>query len=90
MADFISDAEIAELISDPKHLPEAWAPTALRGAPVSPYMAGKELGHGGGELVQRVYGDLGTIGQRSELVEYRPEQYLEELGEQIADLRAGM
>ena len=31
-------------------------------APVSGYTVGKELGHGGASLVNRVYGHLGTCG----------------------------
>lgn len=64
--------------------------TLDRGAPVSPWTVAKEMGHGGRELVDRVYGHLGTIGERSEVVEYRAEHYLKELGEKIADLRAGV
>jgi integrase len=48
--------------------------TLDRGAPVSLYTVGKELGHGGDSLVKRVYGDLGEVRQRGEVVEYRAEQ----------------
>lgn len=47
--------------------------TLDHGAPVSPYTVGRELGHGGMSLVNRVYGHLGTLRHRSEVVEYRPE-----------------
>ncbi len=44
-------------------------------APVSGYTVGKELGHGGASLVNRVYGHLGTVRHRSDVVEYRVEQH---------------
>jgi integrase len=45
--------------------------TLDRGAPVSEYTVARELGHGGFALVRRVYGHLGQIRHRSEVVEYR-------------------
>ena len=51
--------------------------TLDRGAPVSPFTVGKELGHGGRALVDRVYGHLGEIRHRSEVVEYRVSQHLQ-------------
>ena len=44
-------------------------------APVSPYTVGKELGHGGVSLVNRIYGHLGTVRHRSDKVEYRVTQH---------------
>jgi integrase len=44
-------------------------------APVSPYTVGKELGHGGASLVNRVYGKLGKFRARGESVEYRVEDF---------------
>jgi integrase len=44
--------------------------TLDRGAPVAPYTVAKEMGHGGTQLVNRIYGHLGTIRHRSEVVEY--------------------
>jgi len=41
------------------------------GAPVSPFTVSRELGHGSREMVERIYGHLGTIRHRSEVVEYR-------------------
>jgi integrase len=41
------------------------------GAPVSPYTVSRELGHGSGAMVERIYSHLGTIRHRSEAVEYR-------------------
>jgi hypothetical protein len=42
---------------------------------VSVYTVGKELGHGGDALVKQVYGPLGTVRHRAEVVEYRVEQH---------------
>src|SRR5207302_1593240 len=41
------------------------------GAPVSAYTVSRELGHGGDSLVKRIYGHLGTVRHRAEVVEYR-------------------
>lgn len=46
--------------------------TLDRGAPVSTIAVSKELGHGGEALVKRVYGHLGELRHRSEIVEYLP------------------
>ena len=40
------------------------------GEPISPYAVGKEMGHGGSAMVQKIYGHLGTCRHRSEVVEY--------------------
>jgi integrase len=53
------------------------------GAPVSPYTVAKELGHGGLRLVDRVYGHLGQVRQRAEVVEYRVEAYRDKLGNRL-------
>lgn len=58
-----------------------------QGAPVSPYTVGKELGHGGDALVRRIYGHLGTVRHRGEVVEYRVQQHRARLKERLADLR---
>jgi integrase len=57
-----------------------------RGAPVSPYVVSRELGHGSEEMVRRVYSHLGTVRHRSEVVEYRVEQHYERLGDQLIRL----
>ncbi len=44
--------------------------TLDRGAPVSIFTVGRELGHGGDALVKRVYGHLGAVRQRLEVMEY--------------------
>ena len=56
------------------------------GAPVSPFTVGKELGHGGTSMVQRVYSHLGQVRHRSEVVEYRLEQHRETLGDRLTAL----
>lgn len=60
-----------------------------RGHPVSPWTVSKEMGHGGRSLVDRVYGHLGDVRHRSEVVEYRVDQHSEELGERLTALRVG-
>jgi integrase len=56
------------------------------GAPVSPFTVGKELGHGGTSMVQRVYSHLGKVRHRSDVVEYRVENHREALGERLTAL----
>jgi integrase len=53
------------------------------GAPVSVYTVAKELGHGGDSLVKRVYGHLGQVRHRAEVVEYRVEQHRGEIAERL-------
>ncbi len=62
--------------------------TLDRGAPVSVYTVAKELGHGGDTLVKRVYGHLGHVRHRAEVVEYRVEQHAGVIGERLAALEA--
>lgn len=57
--------------------------------PVSRYTVAKEMGHGGTQLVERVYGHLGEVRHRAERVEYRADQHTEELGERLEALQAG-
>ena len=61
--------------------------TLDRGAPVSPWVVSREMGHGGRSLVDRVYGHLGDVRHRSEAVEFRVEQHMEALGTRLAALR---
>ena len=56
------------------------------GAPVSPFTVGKELGHGGTSMVQRVYSHLGKVRHRSDVVEYRVENHREALGDKLTTL----
>src|SRR2546428_12424860 len=62
--------------------------TLDRGAPVSPYVVSRELGHGSEEMVRRVYSHLGTVRHRSEGVEYRGDQHYDRLGDQLIRLRS--
>jgi integrase len=57
-------------------------------APVSPFTIGRELGHGGDQLVRKIYGHLGTVRHRSNVVEYRVEQHAATLGDRIAAVAA--
>jgi len=60
--------------------------TLDHGAPISPFTVARELGHGGTSLVERVYGHLGTVRHRSEVVEYRVENHRDTLGERLEAL----
>jgi len=63
--------------------------TLDQGAPVSVFTVAKELGHGGDSMVKRVYGHLGQVRHRADVVEYRVEQHAKALGERLATVRAG-
>ncbi|MGH2611367.1 MAG: tyrosine-type recombinase/integrase, partial [Tepidiformaceae bacterium] len=63
--------------------------TLDRGAPVSEFTVARELGHGGEAMVRRVYGHLGQVRQRIDVVEYRVEPYAAILGDRLAALRVG-
>jgi integrase len=52
--------------------------TLDHGAPVSVYTVARELGHGGESMVRRVYGHLGAVRHRSEVVEYRVCDFLQQ------------
>lgn len=60
--------------------------TLDNGAPVSIYTVARELGHGSEAMVKRVYGHLGQVRHRSEVVEYRVEQYAAKLKDRLAAL----
>ena len=47
---------------------------------MSTYTVAREMGHGGEAMVQRVYGRLGQVRHRAEVVEYRVEQHVAKLG----------
>ena len=53
------------------------------GAPVSPFTVSKELGHGGLSMMEKVYGHLGQIRHRSDVVEYRLAQHRQALGSRL-------
>ena len=61
--------------------------TLDQGAPVSVYTVARELGHGGDSMVKRVYGHLGTVRHRAEVVEYRVEQHAKVLGDRLTGLQ---
>ena len=45
------------------------------------------MGHGSQDKVERAYSHLGQVRHRSEVIEYRIEQYAEPLAERLAALR---
>lgn len=61
--------------------------TLDHGAPVSVYTVSQEMGHGGEQMVRRVYGHLGQIRHRAEVVEYRVAQHEAVLKERLEALR---
>ncbi len=60
--------------------------TVDQGAPVSPFTVSRELRHGSFAMVQRVYGHLGQVRHRSDVVEYRVEQHKRVLAERLMEL----
>ena len=54
------------------------------GAPVSVYTVAKEMGPGDESMVRRVYGHLGEVRHRAEVVEYRVEQHAAKLHDRLA------
>ncbi len=52
-----------------------------RGAPISVYTVARELGHGGEQMVRRIYGHLGEVRHRSEDLEYRVDPSRKEVAE---------
>ena len=59
--------------------------------PIAEYVVERELGHGSGEMLRRVYGKVGRNRHRAEFVEYRVEQHAGILADAIAarDRRLG-
>jgi hypothetical protein len=53
---------------------------------VSRFQVQKEMGHGGAQLVNRIYGHAQRLPYRSEVVEYRVDRHREILGERLAAL----
>lgn len=62
--------------------------TLDRGAPVSLFTVAREMGHGGDALVKRVYGHLGEVRHRSDVIEYRVEQHHAKLAPKLKLLRS--
>lgn len=58
------------------------------GYPVAPFTVSRELGHSSTRMVERVYAHLGAVRSRSEAVEYRVEEFEEELKDRLRELRA--
>ena len=54
---------------------------------VSRFTVQKEMGHGGAQLVDRIYGHAQRNPHRSEVVEYRVDAHREALGERLGALR---
>ncbi len=69
-----------------RHVLRRTAADARRGAPVSLFTAGRELGHGGDSLVRRVYGRLGDVRHRAEVVEYHVGHHRAILGDRLTRL----
>lgn len=61
--------------------------TVDQGAPVSVFTVAREMGHGGEGMVRRVYGHLGQVRHRAEVVEYRVEPYADRLGARLLAVR---
>jgi hypothetical protein len=59
------------------------------GTPVSVFTVGRELGHGGEALVKAVYGHLGDVRHRSEMVECRVEQHRKKLEKRLKLFKTG-
>ena len=59
-------------------------------APVPPWAVAKEMGHGGRDLVDRVYGHLGETRHRSEVMEYRADQHEDYIQGRLEAVRAGV
>jgi integrase len=59
------------------------------GAPVSLFTVSRELGHTSPAMVQHVYGHLGAVRHRSEVVEYRIEQHRKALAKRLEALPEG-
>jgi integrase len=57
--------------------------TLDRGQPVSLYTVSRELGHDSEDMVRRVYARLGKVRHRVEAVEFRPEQWFDEIDGQL-------
>ena len=55
---------------------------------VSKFQVQKEMGHGGAQLVDRIYGHAQRNPHRSDVVEYRVEVHREALGERLAAVTA--
>jgi integrase len=57
------------------------------GAPVAVWTVSRELGHGSEAMLRTIYGHLGQVRHRSDVVEYRVEQHADSLAERLASLQ---
>ena len=57
--------------------------TTDHGAPVSTWTVAREVGHNSTDMIDRVYGHLGTVRHRSKVMEYRVKQHRKVLGERL-------
>lgn len=62
--------------------------TLDRGQPISPYTVESELGHNSGKMIRRVYGRIGEVRHRSDVVEYLSFEALQSLGPPDPDLES--
>jgi len=62
--------------------------TLDHGAPVAVFTVSRELGHSSTDMVNTVYGRLGTVRHRSDVPEYRAEQHAANLGDRLKALAA--
>jgi integrase len=62
--------------------------TLDEGRPVSVYTVSKELGHSDTAMIERVYGHLGDIRHRADVVEFRAVQHGKQLGRRLVELHA--
>jgi len=60
--------------------------TLDRGMPVSMYTVARELGHGSLDMLDRIYGHLGKVSHRKELVEFRLRHYQKALDNKLMAL----
>lgn len=61
--------------------------TLDNGAPIALFTVSREMGHANTDLVSEVYGHLGDVKHRSEVVEYRVSQHKAKLRESLRHLR---
>lgn len=57
-----------------------------QGAPIGTDTVRREMGHKSPRLVERIYGHLGAVRHRAEVVEYRVEQHTERLADRLSGL----
>jgi integrase len=62
--------------------------TLDNGAPVALFTVSRELGHSGTDMVEKVYGHLGDVKHRSEVVEFRATQHKAKLRDHLKLLKS--